>query len=53
MSVTYTIACSNAKSLSEAREQTPIVRDTSWVLNPLSHSENSNKKIFLKSYLVA
>ena len=37
-------ACSNARSfnsLSEARDQTCVLVDTSWVLNPLSHSGNT------------
>ena len=32
--------------LSEARDQTQIIKDTSWVLNPLSHSGNSCMSAF-------
>ena len=32
--------------LSEARDQTHNLMDTSWVLNPLSHSGNSGDKFF-------
>ena len=44
MSVTYTATHSNARffnSLSEVRDRTRILMDTSWVLNPLSHNGNS------------
>ena len=33
-------------SLSEARDQTHMLMDTNWVLNPLSHDRNSFFKIF-------
>ena len=44
MSVTYTTVHSNAGSLThwaESRDWTCILRDTSWVLNPMSHNRDS------------
>ena len=35
-------------SLSEARNQTCILMDTSWIFNPLSHSGNSKPQILTK-----
>ena len=32
----------NLNPLSEVRDQTHLLRDTSWVLNPLSHNSNSH-----------
>ena len=43
-SATYMAACGNTRSfnpLSKARDWTPILMDTSLVLNPLSHNGNS------------
>ena len=33
--------CQILNPLSEARDQTCILMDTSWILNPLSHNGNS------------
>ena len=38
-------------SLSEARDQTRVFKDTSWVLNPLSHSGNSWTSSILNTLL--
>ena len=38
--------------LNEARDQTHILLDTSWVLNPLSHNGNSSPCLLSTFYLV-
>ena len=48
-SLTYTAACSNARSfnpLSEARDRTRILMDTSRILNLLTHNGNSRFSIY-------
>ena len=35
------LQCQILNPLSEARDQTHVLTDTSWVLNPLSHNRNS------------
>ena len=50
-SATYITACSDSGSfnpLSKARDQTCILLDTSYILNPLSHNGNSQGICFLK-----
>ena len=45
-SATYAAACGNPRSfnpLIEARDQTCIFMDTSWILNPLSRNWNSKR----------
>ena len=44
--------CRILNPLSKARDQTHILMDTNWVLNPLSHSGNSQlAKILLRTFL--
>jgi len=38
--------CCILNSLSEARDQTCILMNTSWLLNPLSHHRNSSWQVF-------
>ena len=40
--------CQILNLLSEARDRTCILMDTSWVLNPLSHNRNSTASVFKK-----
>ena len=54
MSLTYAAAPGNAGSfnpLSEARDPSCILTDTSWVLNPLSPSRNFFEAFFLCTVL--
>ena len=45
-------SCGNARFLAKARNSTCTLMDTSWVLNPLSHSRNSESALLLKAQVV-
>ena len=47
ITVTYAAAWSNTEPVSEARDRTLMLTETSWILHPLSHNENSYL-IFIK-----
>ena len=40
----YLWQCRSLSPLSEARDQTCILMDTGWVLNPLNHNRNSSSQ---------
>ena len=48
--MTY-LQCRSLNSLSEARDQICILKDTSWVLNPLSHEGREHTKKYYVSPL--